>query len=68
MPLTQQESRSSLPVFETTQGYMYVTLSPNARVVDLEFDRHPFEPATRGVSAIALFAVLGISFFQWRHR
>lgn len=68
MPLTQQEARTALPIWETTHGYMYVNLSPNARVVDFELQRHPLEVAARAVSAIALFAVLGISFFQWRRR
>ncbi len=68
MPLTQQTSRTAIPIWRTTQGYMYLNLSPNARVVDFEFERDALEPATRAVSALALFGVLGVSFFQWRRR
>lgn len=68
MPLTQQETRTALPLWETTQGYMYVNLSPNARVVDFQLQSHPLEAGARAVSAVALFAVLGVSFFQWRRR
>lgn len=68
MPLTQQETRTALPLWETTQGYMYVNLSANARVVDFQLQSHPLEAAARAISAVALFAVLGVSFFQWRRR
>lgn len=68
MPLVQRESRTVLPIYRTTHGYMFVNLSANARIVDFVFERHPLEPATRAVSAVALFAVLGVTFFQWRRR
>lgn len=69
-PLTGQEtSRTPLKGLRpTTHGYMYVTLPPNARIVDFVFERHPFEPATRGVSGVAAFIILGVSFFILRRR
>jgi hypothetical protein len=66
--LTSVESRTPLRIRPTTNGYMYVTLPPNARRVDFVFERHPFESAVRGVSAIALFVTIGITFFILRRR
>ncbi len=62
------ESRIPVKIRPTTHGYMFVTLPPNARRVDFVFERHPFEAAPRGVSAIALFLTLGITFFLLRRR
>lgn len=68
MPLTHEETRTALPIWQTTQGLMYVNLTANARTIDFELQPHPLEVAARAVSAVALFAVLGISFLQWRRR
>lgn len=68
MRLSDQQARSRLPIWKTTHGYMYVVLPPNARIIDFVFEAHPLETAARGVSAIALFLVLGVTFFQWRRR
>lgn len=68
MPLAQTEARTPLQIRPTTHGHMYVTLPPNARVVAFVFERHPYEAAARGISALALFVTLGVSFFLWRRR
>lgn len=63
-PLTRQETRTPLKGLRpTAQGFMYVTLPPNARTIDFVFERHPFESATRGVSGIAVFIVAGLALF-----
>jgi len=62
------ESTTPLPIRPTVDGHMYVTLPPNARIVDFVFERHPLEAASRGVSAVATFVLLAISFFLWRRR
>jgi len=59
--VTGQESRTPLAIRPTAQGYMYVTLPPNARIVDFVFEPHPFEPAARGISLLALFALVGLA-------
>lgn len=64
--LSGMDTRTSLKIRPTTHGYMYVTLPPNARTVEFVFERHPFEAAGRGVSAIALFITIGITFFVLR--
>lgn len=51
---------------ETAMGEMYVTLPPNARIVDLVFERDPFEPAERGLSLLATAIVVGVSLVLWR--
>jgi hypothetical protein len=62
------EIRTGLRIRPTAHGYMFVTLPPNARRVDFVFERHPFEAATRGVSAVAAFLTLAITFFLLRQR
>lgn len=60
------ESTTPLPIQPTVDGQMYVTLPPNARIVDFVFERHPAEAPSRGVSAVAAFILLATSFFLWR--
>ncbi len=61
-----QESTTPLEIRQTVDGHMYVTLPPNARIVEFVFERHPLEGATRGVSAVAAFLTIAVSFFLWR--
>jgi len=49
-------------------AHMYVTLPPNARTVEFVFERHPLETASRGISAVAAFITIAVSFFLWRRR
>jgi hypothetical protein len=67
-PRSGQESRTALPIVPTTHGFMYVTLSPNARTIEFVFERHPYESATRGVAGVALFVTIGLTVFLWRRR
>ena len=62
------QTRTALNVRATAHGYIYVTLPPNARTVEFVFERHPFEAAARGVSAIGLALAAGITFFLLRQR
>jgi hypothetical protein len=66
--LTQVETRVALRLRPTTHGYMFVTLPPNARKIEFVFERHPLEAASRGVSGVAAFITLGLTFFILRQR
>jgi hypothetical protein len=68
MSLPGQESTTPLEIRPTVDGHMYVTLPPNARILEFVFERHPLEGASRGVSAVAAFVALAVSFFLWRRR
>lgn len=57
-----------LEVRQTVDGHMYVTLPPSARIVDFVLERHPLETASRGISAVAAFVTIAVSFFLWRRR
>ncbi len=64
-----QETRTPLKGLRaTTQDEMYVTLPPNARIVDFVFERHPLEAAARGASGVALFIIAGVSIILARRR
>jgi hypothetical protein len=67
-PLSGLESKTTLKIRPTANGFMYVVLPPNARRVDLVFERHPFESAARGVSGVAAFVTIAITFFLLRRR
>ena len=67
-PLSGLESRTSLPILQTTHGYMYVPLPANARTIEFVFEKHPYESAARGVSGVALFVTIGVTLFLWRRR
>jgi len=62
------EQTTPLEIRQTVDGHMYVTLPPNARIVDFVFERHPLETASRGISAVATFITIAVSFFLWRRR
>jgi hypothetical protein len=66
--LSALESRTPLPIQATANGHMYVTLPPNARTIDFVLEPHPLEGPARGVSAVAVFLTLAVSFFIWRRR
>jgi hypothetical protein len=66
--LTAIETRTLLPILPTANGHMYVTLPPNARTIDFVLEAHPLEGPARGMSAVAVFLTLAVSFFIWRRR
>lgn len=57
-----------LEIRQTVDAHMYVTVPPSARIVDFVFERHPLETASRGISAVAAFVTIAVSFFLWRRR
>lgn len=66
MSVPGQESTTPLLIRQTVDAHMYVTLPPNARTVEFVFERHPLETASRGISAVATFVTMVVSFFLWR--
>jgi hypothetical protein len=68
MSVPGQESKTPLEIRQTVDAHMYVTLPPNARTVEFVFERHPLETASRGISAVAAFITIAVSFFLWRRR